>query len=255
MSHCLNVYALPSLAPPDALADGVAVVIDVLRATTTIVYALEAGAREVLPCLEIDEARRLAASLPPNQALLGGERKGRRIDGFDLGNSPNEYTPQRVGGKRVVLTTTNGTRAILQCGGARRVLVAAFANVGAICAALLGQPRIHLVCAGTDGEYSRDDVLLAGLIVERLRQSGLNYELNAQATVARENWVASFSLPVVLGAEPLPPERLAAALANSPGGRNLTAIGMQADILTAATVDRFSSVPELLPGKLCIRLA
>ncbi|MFH1921028.1 MAG: 2-phosphosulfolactate phosphatase [Planctomycetota bacterium] len=246
MTPILNVYALPRFAAPADLAGGTAVVIDVLRASTTIVHALEAGAKEVIPCLEVEDARAAAAELAPGEAVLGGERQGLPIDGFDLGNSPTEYTPDRVDGKTVVFTTTNGTQAMFECRPAARVLIGAFANASAVCRQLAGIEQIHLVCAGTQGEFSRDDVLLAGLLIERILTQGVvNYQLNVQALTARENWRSSFALPLVLGAEPLKAEVLAGELQKSPGGRNLTAVGLEADILTAAQIDRFDGVPEL----------
>lgn len=253
MSCVLNVYALPSLVTPDALVDGTAVVIDVLRASTTIVHALEAGAREVLPCEDIEEAHRRAAQYPANEVILGGERGGLPIEGFDLGNSPSEYTPYSVADKTVVFTTTNGTRAIAKSQHARRVLIAAFVNVSAVFEQLVAEESVHIICAGTDGDYSRDDVLLAGMLVERLqRQSGLIYRMNAQAITAKENWLASFTVPAAVGGEPLPAERLAQELRTSAGGKNLVRVGLEQDILTAAQIDQFATVPELVPGEMRI---
>ncbi|HYW81106.1 MAG TPA: 2-phosphosulfolactate phosphatase, partial [Thermoguttaceae bacterium] len=114
MTPTLNVYALPRLVDPEKLAGGTAVVIDVLRASTTIVHALESGAREIIPCSDVGEARAIASQLSAGEFVLGGEREGLPIDGFDLGNSPSEYLPHRVEDKAVVFTTTNGTRAISQ---------------------------------------------------------------------------------------------------------------------------------------------
>src|SRR5687768_10758642 len=146
MPRPLNVHFLPDLTTPAELAGGVVVVIDVLRASTTITYALAAGAREVIPCLEIEEARAAAAKLPPGQAVLGGERHGLPIEGFDLGNSPRDYTPQRVGGKTVVFTTTNGTKAMMQCRQAAGVLIGSYVNFSALVQTLRasGLP-IHLL--------------------------------------------------------------------------------------------------------------
>lgn len=255
MSHSLSVHALPSLVPVEQLPGSTVVIIDVLRASTTIIHALAAGAREVIPCEEIDEARRAAAELPPGSVVLGGERKGLPIDGFELGNSPTEYTPDMVADRSVVITTSNGTRAILRCRPAGRVLVGAFANVTAVYEQLLEADDIHLVCAGTDDQYSRDDVLFAGLLVERLRQSGISYDLNAQALTARENWVSSFPVPEAIGAEPLAPERLAVELRRSAGGQNLISVGLEDDIFTAAHLDLFDVVPELVPGRQVLRAA
>lgn len=251
----LNVYALPTAVTPEELIDATVVVIDVLRASTTIVQALEAGAAEVIPCLEVEDAWRTAAELQNCDVLLGGERLGLPIDGFDLGNSPTDYTPEKVAGKTIVFTTTNGTKALNQCRLAKRVLIGAFVNASAVCRELMGLERVHLMCAGTRGDYTREDVLMAGLIVDRLqRQGGVTYQLNVQALTARENWTSSFAVPYVLGAEPLDPEPLAKELRKSTGGRNLTAIGRDDDILTAAHVDRFDIVPELDTEKFRIRL-
>jgi len=255
MTPTLNVYSLPRLVDPEKLSGGVAVVIDVLRASTTIVHALEAGAAEIVPCLKVDEARIVAEQFPEGTVVLGGERKGLPIEGFDLGNSPLDYLPHIVEGKAVVFTTTNGTRAMTQVRTADRVLIGAFVNASAIVKELVDQKHIHLVCSGTDGQISQDDVLLAGMLVERImREGGLLYEQNAQAITAREAWLHSFALPRALGAEPLEPERLAAELQKSAGGRNLVNVGLEADILTASRIDQFQSVPELDPEKLRIRL-
>ena len=255
MNPTLNAYALPNLVEPKALAGGTVVIIDVLRASTTIVQALEAGATQVIPCLEVDQARAAAAELPEGKVVLGGERDGLPIDGFDLGNSPADYTPERVGGRTVVFTTSNGTRAMVRCGSADRVLIGAFTNASAVCRCLLGAEQIHLLCAGSRGEFSRDDTLLAGLLIERvLQQSGTAYQLNVQALTARENWRSAFPLPLALGAEPLAPERLAEQLRKSVAGRRLAAIGMGDDVVTAAHLDRFAIVPELDPQTFRIRL-
>jgi 2-phosphosulfolactate phosphatase len=256
MTQVLNVFALPKLVAPDEFAGGTVVVIDVLRASTTIVYALEAGAKEVLPCLEVRDARSVAADLAREDAVLGGERKGLPIEGFDLGNSPSEYAAYRVGGRTVVFTTTNGTRAMLHCTQAARVLIGAFVNASAVFEALIGAEQVHLLCAGTRGQMSDDDILLAGLLVDRLQsRGGMVYKLNAQALTARERWLASFALPYALGAEPLAPELLATQLRKTPGGRNLVAVGLEDDILAASRIDLFSAVPEMDPATLRIRLA
>ena len=103
-------------------------VVDVLRATTAMVHALAAGCEAIVPCAEIEEARAVAASLPAGTVLLGGERGGLPIERFDLGNSPATFTREVCRGKTIVMTTTNGTRAILASLEAERVLIAAFVN-------------------------------------------------------------------------------------------------------------------------------
>ncbi len=161
----LAAHLLPALTSADELAGGVVVMIDVLRASTTITTALAAGAVEVFPLGEVEQSQQKAAALrqtldrPP---VLGGERGGLPIDGFDLGNSPSEYTAQSVGARTVIFTTTNGTQALLICGAAKRVLIGSFVNFSAVLRQLTGELPIHLLCAGTRGRITREDVLFAG---------------------------------------------------------------------------------------------
>ena len=254
MKPTLNVYALPRFVEPEEMTGGTAVVIDVLRSATTIVHALDAGAKEVIACLEVADALALAEQFPADQVVLGGERDGRPIDGFQLGNSPDEYTWDLVGGKTVLLTTTNGTRAMVHAWQADDVLVAALVNASAVVRRLIDREHVHILCAGTDGKISEDDVLLAGLLVDRLqRQGGMVYQQNGQAITAREMWLNSFALPQAVGAEPLAPERLAERLRKTLGARNLLALGLDADILAAAQIDRFDLAPQLDPETMRIR--
>ncbi|MGQ0633974.1 MAG: 2-phosphosulfolactate phosphatase [Planctomycetaceae bacterium] len=237
MPRSVFVYLLPALIDPQALHDGVAVAIDVLRATTTIVWALEAGAERVIPCAEIDEARQIMARLPDGSAVLGGERGGLKVPGFDLGNSPAEYTPGAVAGKTVAFTTTNGTRAILKAQLARRVVAGAFANLNAVIQWLTQQSgSVNLVCAGTEGYVSLEDVLCAGAIARGLRASGTEFEFSDDATAIAldllENRFSHY-------------DRFLSALRSSRGGRNLIGLGMDADIVTAARIDASAIVPEL----------
>jgi 2-phosphosulfolactate phosphatase len=246
MSHALNVYSLASRVESQEFAGGTVVVIDVLRASTTIAHALNAGASDVIPCLEIEDARTTAGRFPEGQALLGGERQGLPIEGFDLSNTPADYTPERVRGRTIVFTTTNGTRAMEKCRLAGRVLIGAFVNARAVVQELLGCRKVHLLCAGTRGQFGPDDFLLGGLLVDRLlHASELKYRLNAEAITARESWTTSFPPSDVPGNEPIEPERLARKLCESLGGKNLTALGLEKDILMAAQIDSLDIVPEL----------
>jgi len=246
MRRQLSVYSLPAQVDPEELSGTTAVVIDVLRATTTILYALDAGAAEVIPCLEIEEALAVAASLPKSSVVLGGERGGLRIAGFDLGNSPLEYDAPAVAGKTVVMTTTNGTRAMHRCRGADCALIGAFVNAAALAARLLAREKIALVCAGSDDDVTRDDVLFAGLMVDRLQRGSRNaFRLNGQALDARQCWLDALPNSMATGNEKIPPGVLADQLRKSLAGQKLVAIGMEDDLYAAARLDRFDLVPEL----------
>jgi 2-phosphosulfolactate phosphatase len=228
----VHVYLLPELAPPGRLAGGVAVVIDVLRAATTIINALAAGCTVVRPCAEVEEARDLAGQMRAGRVLLGGERGGAPLPGFDLGNSPREYTAKVCRGNTLVLTTSNGTRALLRAAEAARTLVAAFVNYSAVCEQLRQDARpIHIVCAGTEGEVSLEDTLLAGALVEYLCETGAVC-LNDAARLAWDCFENHGR--VLLG-----------ALEVSRGGATLRRLGYDEDIRTAAQVDQFALVPEL----------
>ena len=169
------VHLLPKLIPPGSLRGGLAVVVDVLRATTVMVQALAAGCESIIPCGEIEEALQVAAGLPPGTALLAGERQGLPIPGFDLGNSPGEFTSRVCNDKTLVMTTTNGTRAILASQEAERVYIASFTNLRATSEEISVQflkkdhgHSVHIVCAGTEGHISLEDSLLAGALVSQI---------------------------------------------------------------------------------------
>ena len=214
-------------------------VIDVLRASTTIATALAHGAAAVRPVAGIEEARGLAAVLGAG-TLLGGERGGVRIPGFDLGNSPLEYTPDRVAGKTIVITTTNGTAALHACREAREILVGSLVNRTAVAdevRRLAGDSvTVHLVCAGTDGEITAEDVLAAGAILDAAAGSVEALDESAREAVAFFRRVAA-AVDVQSG--------LVAEFRRSPGGSNLIDLGMEADLPVAAAIDSLAVVPRL----------
>ena len=244
------VHLLPTLIPPGSLRGGVAVVVDVLRATTVMVHALANGCECVIPCAEIGEARAAAEDMPPGAAILGGERGGLPISGFDLGNSPGDFTREVCEGKTLVMTTTNGTRAILASLEAERVYIASFANLRATSDELAvqflkkdhGHP-IHIVCAGTEGFVSLEDSLLAGAIARNLTETTL---LNLGQGSRTGNDEALIVLSQWLGAAHAFRERpLWDLLKLSRGGQNVTRIGLEKDIKVAAEVDRYPIIAEL----------
>ncbi len=151
---------------PQGLRGRTCVVFDILRATTTMVTALAHGAEAIYPVTSIDEALALKGVKPT--ALLGGERGGGRIAGFDLGNSPREYLD--CAGREIIMTTTNGTRALRACQGARAVYAAGFVNLRAMTDHLLATCPEHLlmVCAGTGNAPALEDGLAAGALMEAL---------------------------------------------------------------------------------------
>ena len=238
----VSVHLTPALVEPDAFQGGVAVVIDVLRATTTIVHALAAGCTSIRPCAEIDEAKALLGKLPKRKALLAGERDGKPLPGFDLSNSPREFTTRKCKGKTLVFTTTNGTRAIFHALKAKRLLIAGFVNFSAVCEQLHHETRpIHIVCAGLGGAPAIEDTLLAGAFIEALCEE-LDVRLNDSARIAWDCFENHGR--ILLG-----------ALQLSESGEGLTKLGYGADIPIAAAVDKFAIVPELRRDPLRIEVS
>lgn len=239
MPRQVNVFLLPRDFEPDELCGGIAVVLDVLRATTTIVTALANGARCVIPCGDVAAAKHIAAGLPRSDVLLGGERGGVRIEGFDLDNSPAAYSRTAVSGKTIVLTTTNGTAALLRSQAADRVLVGSLVNRRAVVRALARDERpVHFVCAGTEGRVTAEDLLAAGAIASELQApSDSTPSRDDMALVAREFWAAVSSSS----------ERLRSVLRQSRGGGNLVGLDFDADIELAARVDSLDLLAEYFP--------
>ena len=153
-----------AFTPEEAERAPTAIVVDVLRASSTIAQALASGYRRVLCCAEVEEALAVRARL--GEGVLAGERKAVAIPGFDLGNSPLEFTEPR--GETVVLTTTNGTRAILAAASAETVLVGSLLNLDAVAAAARRGGDVEIVCAGVQGRFTLDDAYAAGRIAELL---------------------------------------------------------------------------------------
>jgi 2-phosphosulfolactate phosphatase len=145
------------------------VVIDVLRACSTIVTALDRGARAVMPVADMAEAGKIASNLDPDVYRLGGERDGQKIDGYDLGNSPLEYTEEVVGNRDVILNTSNGTQALSRATSARHLVAACFLNAGRVVDFVRSvDDEVTIVCAGRQNRLALEDTLCAGLLLERL---------------------------------------------------------------------------------------
>lgn len=237
----LHVALVPDEIPESGLQHTqAALVIDVLRASTTIITALAEGAVCVVPVAEIAEVNRLAANLGAG-AVLGGERNGLRPAGFSLGNSPLEYTPETVSGRTLVLTTTNGTYALARCKGAGAIGVASFRNAAAAVrwAGLqlaLGRELI-VVCAGTRRRFTLEDACLAGLLAQLIQAEVDELVLTDGAQAAQLIWQGWQQDPL-------------AVMQASAHGRDLAQMGFRADLEFCAQVSVVDMVPQLLNGRL-----
>ncbi len=229
----IDVHFTPAGVGAGDLAGRGVVVIDVLRATTTIVTALANGAKAVIPAATSEEAVRLASNLEKDGVVLAGERRSLKIEGFALGNSPREMTAAAVAGKTIVLATTNGTPALVATQGGDPVLVGAAANIKALAErarAILDQ-RGHLVivCGGRDKQFALEDAYAAGRLIKVIRKGIRKLALNdaGLATVALLDKFAGWE----------------EALEGSEAAQQLADSGLGDDVAFAARPDRFGVVP------------
>lgn len=277
----IETWLSPTAVGPDEHARArVAVVIDVLRATTVVTTAIAAGARSVTTCLDIEHARTLKhdwqGDTPP---LLCGERECRPIEGFDFGNSPSEYSPAVVGQRDLVMTTTNGTRAVGAAADCDVMLLACFANLTAVAEAIIAEISapssthleasefasseptrasglVRIVCAGTNGAVTSEDALLAGALIavchRKLSDTSRFYDgpidlVNDSGSIALAAWQHCVSHDKVIDSE-----SLSRRFAMTGGGKNLVTAGYANDLVDCACIDVFDQVPlrdQLLPPR------
>ncbi len=194
-----------SLLKQRDLSDTVCVVFDILRATTTMMTALSNGADGIIPVSGIHEALSLRKKNP--DLLLAGEREGVRIRSdqtggvdFDLANSPREFTQEKVRGKTIVMTTSNGTRALQACSGARKILIGSFLNLRPVAAWIIEQQpqELILVCSGTGEQAALEDTLAAGALCEQIWPQYAGGKVSDAAGIARK--IYSLSQMDLMGA-------------------------------------------------------
>jgi 2-phosphosulfolactate phosphatase len=230
----LDVLLTPAELVPSEIAGRTVVVLDVLRASSSIVEALAAGARTLYPVATIEEAIGLAKTLGRDEVLLAGERKALPIEGFDLGNSPGEFTAERVGGKAVVMSTTNGTIALTAAVGAGRVVVGSWINFQAVVDDLVrSTTEPVLLCAGRDRGFALEDAVCAGHIAAAVMKAlpDVEWEMNDGAVAA-----------LALAEEFSDPAKL---FAHTTAGRAIMDAGLGDDLAFCARTDLRDVLPVL----------
>jgi len=171
----LNVCLTPALIPLYNVEDYIVVIIDIFRATSSICYGIENGAEAIIPVAEVEECA--AYREKGLNYMLAAERDGKVVDGFDFGNSPFSYTKEKVAGKTVVLTTTNGTHALHISRAAKKIVIGSFLNLTALCNWLKTyEGNILLVCAGWKNNFNLEDTLFAGAVVEQLKCGDFKFD-------------------------------------------------------------------------------
>jgi 2-phosphosulfolactate phosphatase len=230
----LDVFFGGHQMTPADVQGRVVLVIDVLRASTTVAVALANGARAVIPFDSSDEVIARAKQFEREDVLLAGERRMHAIPGFDLGNSPREYTAEKVEGKTVLLTTTNGTVALAGIQGARDVVVASYVNYSAASAMLRAAARgaadITIVCAGRDRQFALEDAACAGRFTRGITRRLANVRLNDAAQ-------ACSLIDKRYG------DRLDRLFEDSEHGRALAEAGFAEDLAVCANVDGHPVIP------------
>jgi 2-phosphosulfolactate phosphatase len=231
----LNVCLTPLLIPLYNVEDHIVVIIDIFRATSSICYGIENGAEAIIPVSEIEECE----AYRHHGHLLAAERNGEVVTGFDFGNSPFSYTKEKVAGKTIVLTTTNGTQALHLSRSAKKIVIGSFLNLTALCNWLeIQNESILLVCAGWKNNFNLEDTLFAGAVVEQLKATGL--KLDDAAIAANDLYQAGKN-------------DINAYLKKTSHSERLKKLGIEKDIEFCLQVDITTAIP-VLDGERLIKL-
>jgi len=233
----LEVCLTPALISLYDVEEYIVVIIDIFRATSSICYGIENGAEAIIPVSEVE-----ACSAYREKGLgylLAAERNGEVVTGFDFGNSPFSYTKEKVAGKTVVLTTTNGTQALHLSRTAKKVVIGSFLNLTSLCNWLKTQnENILLVCAGWKNNFNLEDTLFSGAVVEQLKH--LDFKLDDPAIAANDLYQAGR-------------DNLDVYLAKTSHSERLKKLGIEADIAFCLNVDITTAIP-ILEGERLVKL-
>jgi len=233
----LNVCLTPALIPLFNVEDYVVVIIDIFRATSSICYGIENGAEAIIPVSEVEEC--LAYQDKFADYLLAAERNGEVVAGFDFGNSPFSYTKEKVAGKTIVLTTTNGTHALQRSIQAKKIIIGSFLNLTAVCNWLkTQQENVLLVCAGWKNNFNLEDTLFAGAVVEQLKSAG--FVLDDAAIAANDLFQIG-------------KDDISGYLKKTSHSERLKKLGIEAEIEFCLQVDATTAIP-ILEGEKLVKL-
>lgn len=230
----IDVCLSPDLMHLYDVKDRTVVVVDILRATSCMVTAFAHGVESITPFADVNAAR----IMKTKNYITSGERDGKKVDGFDKGNSPFEYMGPDIKGRKIAFTTTNGTQAIEKAKNADKVIIGSFLNLSSVVKYLLfGQNSVLIICAGWKGKVNLEDTLFAGAIMEKLRN---HIEPDCDAPLAAQHLynLAKNDMPKFLS--------------NSSHVRRLLKLNIQKDIEFCLTPDQYAIVPTLKSGKLVV---
>ncbi len=237
----IDLFLTPYPLERAYLSSKTVVAIDVLRSSTSTCAALRAGARGVIPTSGPGEAAELWTKIGTDMAILVGERDGVKIENFQLGNSPQEFTPETVGGKYVIMTTTNGTAVYNKTQDAALVLCGALVNISKVAQRVAQENRdLVIVCSGHEGGFSIEDTICAGMLIYLLKETcHITVEINDAASLALLLYQANQS-------------SLMEIIQRGEHGRRLADLSFGDDVIIAAQPDTIPVLPVLVDGRLVI---
>jgi 2-phosphosulfolactate phosphatase len=237
MPNDLHVCLTPALIPLYQVEDYIVVIIDIFRATSSICYGIDNGAEAIIPVSEVEECA--AYREKGLDYLLAAERNGEVVAGFDFGNSPFSYTKEKVAGKTVVLTTTNGTHALHLSRNAKKIVIGSFLNLTSLSNWLGAQDEnILLVCAGWKNNFNLEDTVFAGAVIEKIKSQP--FSLDDPAIAANDLYNIAKN-------------DLGAYLAKTSHSERLKKLGIEKDIAFCLNVDITTAIP-VLDGEKLVRL-
>ncbi len=215
------------------------VIIDVLRASSTIVHACENGVERIIPVAQVEDATKLIPTLDRKKTLLGGEREGKKIEGFDLGNSPIEYARNVVKGKTLIFSTSNGTVAIAQSSPADEIVIGCFLNVSAVVKHVLAArpKKVAILCSGNLRQLSLEDFVCGGLMVRKLEESFRGKLTLNDAAVAASALAESM-------------DDVGGVVRISSHGQVLAELGFADDLEFCSKIDKYDTVPIVADGRI-----
>jgi 2-phosphosulfolactate phosphatase len=226
----IDVCLSPDLMHLYQVTNRTVVVVDILRATSTMVTALAHGAESILPLADLETCRKKAMM----GYITSGERDGKKVEGFDKGNSPFEYMGSDIRGKKIALTTTNGTQAIEKSLGAKEIIIGSFLNLSSVVNyLLLGEHPVLIVCAGWKGRINLEDTLFAGAVVEKLKEF-LGPDCDAPLAAQHLYNVAKSNLK--------------SFLSESSHVKRLNQLNIHQDFEFCLTADRYKIIPRVQDG-------
>ncbi len=238
----LEALFIPEEIKNVELAGKLVVIIDVLRASSTIVTALANGCRGFVPVFSPDQAKKKAQQFEKERVLLGGEREGIKIEGFDLGNSPREYKREAVKNKTIIFSTTNGVKTLEMVKGAHRIIIGSFLNLQAVCNYCTNyQGDISIICAGKEGKFSLEDAACAGMLIYSFKNAFSDTCQESDANLTARLLYEKFS------------NNILEILRKSQHGRYLESIGLAEDLKFCSQLDFFHIVPIFREGIIFIK--